>query len=555
MNEITRIHIAKTAYDVEVAAKKQLEKYIKSLEVYTQDKEVLEDIEIRMTEILAERGVKAGGVISSDDIEAVRKQLGEPHEFADNEGDIAVGSTVEVGSRRLYRSKDNAVLGGVLSGLAAYLNVNPLWTRLVFVLLLFISFGFAMFVYILAWIIIPPARTATEKLQLAGKDVTLESIKELNADEEAAQPNKVAPVLQRILSVSLGIGSLLAAVVTGVITIGLAVAALTYNGWFVDLTNGFTGLGEGNAWIVWFLFGIVLFGLALLTGLLGLIAYAFLARKLTKRMVVSGVIVMALGIVSFATVLGVSTTQSWRVANETRSMVIETKAQLPADFASITSLRVTQKEVADTDSDGDFFARYATVRYVVDNGPARYELSALPTAKAVITTEGQTGEVSIEIPRSFRNSFVQPVLTVYGPALQSLVVDVVNGGTQVTYDGRTQSGFAIESLHQYSNTTVTGTYEAVTVKGKGSINLDLSTIRSLTVESQQNLSVSAGTVSELSVTQPDVCPSDTWGESTNVTVAEVTSGSMTYNGTVVPADSMESSCAVVTVRSKEEVKY
>ena len=31
MNEITRIHIAKVAYDIEVSAKKELEKYIKSL--------------------------------------------------------------------------------------------------------------------------------------------------------------------------------------------------------------------------------------------------------------------------------------------------------------------------------------------------------------------------------------------------------------------------------------------------------------------------------------------------------------------------------------------
>ncbi len=99
MNEVTRIHIAKTAYDIEIAAKKQLEKYIKSLEAYTQDSDVLTDIEIRMTEILGERGVKPGGVISSDDVSALRKQLGEPYEFADGEGDIAVGPEENVNGR------------------------------------------------------------------------------------------------------------------------------------------------------------------------------------------------------------------------------------------------------------------------------------------------------------------------------------------------------------------------------------------------------------------------------------------------------------------------
>ena len=111
MNEITRIHIAKTAYDIEIAAKKQLEKYIKSLETYAQDADVVTDIEIRITELLAERSIKPGGVINSEDVSALRKQLGEPYEFAGEEGDIAVGSENEnSGTRRLYRSTDNAVL-------------------------------------------------------------------------------------------------------------------------------------------------------------------------------------------------------------------------------------------------------------------------------------------------------------------------------------------------------------------------------------------------------------------------------------------------------------
>ncbi len=214
MNEVTRIHIAKTAYDIEIAAKKQLEKYIKSLEIYTQDKEVITDIEIRITELLAERNVKAGGVITSEDVAAVRKQLGEPYEFADGDGDIAIGSEGEANNRRLYRSTDDAVVGGVLSGIATYFNVNPLWTRLVFVLLLFISFGLATVVYIVFWVITPAARTATQKLQLAGKDVTVDSIKELNMDEEKATPNRIAPLIQNILSIGFGSLSALASVIT-----------------------------------------------------------------------------------------------------------------------------------------------------------------------------------------------------------------------------------------------------------------------------------------------------------------------------------------------------
>jgi translation elongation factor EF-Tu-like GTPase len=78
MKEITRIHIAKNPYDIEIDAKKALQKYINRLESYTDDAELLEDVEIRVTELLAERGIDANGVITSEDVTAIRTQLGEP---------------------------------------------------------------------------------------------------------------------------------------------------------------------------------------------------------------------------------------------------------------------------------------------------------------------------------------------------------------------------------------------------------------------------------------------------------------------------------------------
>lgn len=554
MNEITRIHLAKTAYDIEIAAKKQLEKYIKSLEAYTQDEEVLTDIEIRITEILAERGVAAGGVVGSEDVVAVRKQLGEPHEFAaEGDGDIAVGPATEAGSRRLYRSTDNAVLGGVLSGVAGYFNVNPLWTRLVFVLLLFISFGFAAFAYILAWIIIPPARTATEKLQLAGKDVTLESIKELNASEEAAQPNRVAPALQRVFSVIFGGFAALASLGVIIVVIWAVASALTNNAMFMDATNGFIGLGGEYVWLVWLLFWIVVFGASLLAGLFGLIAYAFLARKLTKRMILSGVIVIVLGIASVATVIGVGSTQSARVANETRSLMRETRANLPREFANVTSatLKIKPTKVS---KDGNYFVQYPAVRYIVDDGAPRYELEALPTTKAVITTEGTAAVIEMEIPSGYRNAFVQPILTVYGPALTALAIDNENNSAQLSYSGASQDSFTINP-GESGSVAVSGTYEKVIVKGSGSVQLDSATVKTLEVNSEQNLMVTAGTVRELTVTQPDVCPSGTYQDSTRVEVENVTSGTITYNGTARPAADYETSCASVEVNSDDEDEF
>lgn len=539
MNEITRIHIAKTAYDIEIAAKKQLEKYIKSLEAYTQDTDVLADIEIRITEILAERNVKPGGVIASEDVSAVRAQLGEPYEFAGDEGDIAVGAQSENSGRRLYRSTDNAVLGGVLSGVAAYFNINPLWARLGFIFLLFISFGFALIVYVLFWIMTPPARTATEKLQLAGKEVTLESIKELNASDDGVGASRTAPILQQILSIGLGSVSALAAVFSLALTAWMVIAALTYNEEFMEMTNNFGGLGDGSIWLVWVLFWIVVLGTLLLTALFGLIAYAFLAKKLTKKMVISGVIIVLLGIASVATVIGVSSTQSLRIANETRSLVRETKVALPETFGDAKSLTFTMKENSD-DS-------YVSVRYVIDKGPARYELTALPGAKAHAKVEGTNATISLEIPKSFRNGFVQPLLTVYGPALET----IANEAGEVSYTGSSQESLKIVSS-EASRTTVEGSFIQVSAEGTGYIDLSSSSVQSLMVDADHNLSVSAGTVRELTVTQPDVCPSGTYNGNTNVRVAGVTSGQILLNGKTLPVATHQTTCATIELEEVNE---
>ena len=548
MKEITRVHLAKTAYDIEVAAKKQLEKYINSLESYTQDADVLSDVEIRMTELLAERGIMAGGVIATDDIAALRSQLGEPYEFADDGGDIAVGSMPEPTTRRLYRSTDDAVLGGVLSGVAAYFKVNPLWTRLVFILVLVISFGFATLVYILFWIMTPAARTVTEKLQLAGKEVTVESIKALNIDEDRAPHSRIAPFVQNFLAFSFGTLAALAAIGTFAATAWAIIAALTVDESFVAMSNRFAGLGEGNVWLVWLLFWVVIAGLLLLTALFSLIAYALFTKKLTKRLVVSGVVIIMLGITSVATVVGIGSTQSLRVANESRAMVRETTVTLPKEFAAVTAVTFERTAEHTMNNQPVFGPSQVTVRYIVDEGPARYELRGLPSAKTKVTLTETAATVSLEIPESFRNSFVQPELTVYGPALQTITT---KEATNITYNGQKQAAMSLESF-QGSYLTLNGTYDQVQVRGSGSVDLNSSTVGALAVAAEYQLSVSAGTVRELVVQQPDICPSDAHYSNTGVTVAGVTAGEMTYNGVKMPAKTHKTGCASVEVGDSDD---
>jgi phage shock protein PspC (stress-responsive transcriptional regulator) len=103
--------------------------------------------------------------------------------------------------KRLYRNPDNRVIAGVASGLAAYFHLEVWVPRLIFSLPLIFSvltslfrhtwfyfdpapvfiaggFGGTMIVtYIILWIVLPEAQTASEKLEMRGEKVDIESIK------------------------------------------------------------------------------------------------------------------------------------------------------------------------------------------------------------------------------------------------------------------------------------------------------------------------------------------------------------------------------------------
>ena len=62
-----------------------------------------------------------------------------------------------VPQRRLTRSRNERVLGGVAGGIAEYLGIDPVLVRIAWVILVLAGFGLGLIVYIVAWIITPEA--------------------------------------------------------------------------------------------------------------------------------------------------------------------------------------------------------------------------------------------------------------------------------------------------------------------------------------------------------------------------------------------------------------
>lgn len=208
MNEVTRIHLGRQPFTIAVDAHHELKTYLAAIEKEVGDKDVLNEVELRMTELLAERGVTTEKVILPADVDYLKEQLGSPTDFSDNQDEPEISKTEDRGAKRLFRDTDNALVAGVAAGVANFFGLDMTLVRLVFVLLTIFSGGFGILLYLLLWLIMPPAKTASEKLQMHGKSVTLETLKTSvsNADVPGAARRVngvILPVINRLFRIGL----------------------------------------------------------------------------------------------------------------------------------------------------------------------------------------------------------------------------------------------------------------------------------------------------------------------------------------------------------------
>lgn len=555
MKEITRIHIAKTPYDIEVTAKKELEKYTTKLELYADDPNLLEDIEIRLTEILSSRGTEKDGVITEDDVKTIREQLGDPKDFI-GDGDMAVRpDTFEDDNKpphRFYRDKDSAILGGVLSGIAKYFGVNPMWTRLIFIIAGFVSWGLIVIAYIVLWIVVPVAKTATEKLQLAGKPVTLASIKELS--EQAETPNNTQKITQNFIINTAGTFAAVGA-------IGALFLTLWVNGmlWW-NINDGLTfhdsPIVESKVGLI----ASISFTLAglLLALLLSIVSYALFKKTLTKKLYVSVISIVIAGIVSFGGGIGtfiLGKQLDMTSAYDSRSTE---KVALSEDFSNIKELTV---DVGTFDIGWGDMSDVHT-EYIVSDTP-RYEISAVHgTMTPDIKIEGIKAVLTLGGKKDHRNRYVQPTLTVYGPALNNVTV---KSGSVHYYNKDKQDTLTIitESNDKRTSndyqTLIGGSFEAtgqyntvsLTTKFASNVILNRATVDNLKADIHGGY-VSAGVVRSLTVNLVDVCPANNYSDQNRIVVHGVATGKLTYNGSEQDAKTIDNNCGALIIGDESE---
>ena len=215
MKKTFNINLGGIVFHIDEDAYELLDKYLSNLRIHFSKEEgaeeIVHDMELRISELFNERLNERKQVITLTDVEEIIGQMGKPEEMTDDTTqDDPIYNKEEKAPKRLFRDPDNKVVGGVCSGIASYFGWDTTILRILLIILSLPIIGDGMFVvkgiflfYIIAWIIIPEAKTATEKLSMKGMKVNVENIGKTVTDgfekvNDHLQSEKTKSFLQKL---------------------------------------------------------------------------------------------------------------------------------------------------------------------------------------------------------------------------------------------------------------------------------------------------------------------------------------------------------------------
>ncbi|NQY11038.1 MAG: PspC domain-containing protein [Flavobacteriales bacterium] len=184
MKKTVTINLSGIVFTLDEDAYESLQIYLNSIRKGFSNSEgcdeILADIEARIAELFKEMLEGATQVISMKELDQVIEVMGKVEDFIDDDSEETENSqehtNEEQGEKqaysRLYRDGEKRILAGICSGLSYRLQIDPIWLRILFV----VFAGFFIPVYVILWIVIPEAKTTSEKLEMKGEPINIGSI-------------------------------------------------------------------------------------------------------------------------------------------------------------------------------------------------------------------------------------------------------------------------------------------------------------------------------------------------------------------------------------------
>lgn len=238
---------------IEEQAYEKLNKYLhalrNSLEKDEAD-EVMYDIEIRIAEIFRENLDKRE-VVNSDDVEKVIAQLGTPEAIeGQSEENTERENPQEKTRKELFRDMKKGKIAGVCAGLAQYIGIDIALMRIAWIVLCICSVGFSVVAYIILWVAVPEAETASDFLKMQGKPINFDSLKEAGQkvnsfyNENKSEIAKTGAGIWKVARVILGWIMVILAVKTLIVLVSFILVFLGV--WDFQLFGRYQDLEEFN---------------------------------------------------------------------------------------------------------------------------------------------------------------------------------------------------------------------------------------------------------------------------------------------------------------------
>ena len=207
MDKTHNISLGGFSFIIENGAASQLSAYLTKVRQYlgqsADTDEILTDVEQRMAELLKAR-MQNTEVVTSSDIDYLIQVMGKPEQYVQDDEELfeKPAPVLPLRSRKLYRDISKGSIGGVLSGLSYYFQIDVTLLRIIYMLPILLNIGilsftfngsamslstFSILLYVVLWLVIPPAKTTAEKLEMKGLEVNIDTISSHKDEEEAPQ--------------------------------------------------------------------------------------------------------------------------------------------------------------------------------------------------------------------------------------------------------------------------------------------------------------------------------------------------------------------------------
>jgi phage shock protein PspC (stress-responsive transcriptional regulator) len=190
MNKTVNINLGGMFFHIDEDAYQKLTRYFdaikRSLSKSSGQEEIIKDIEMRVSELLTEKQKTEKHVVTIREVDEVITVMGQPEDYIIEEdgpnttnNDFSAPRT----TKKLYRDKENGMIGGVATGLGHYFGIDAVWLKIMFLIFVFAGFGTGILAYIILWIVTPEAITTSEKLEMTGEPVTISNIEKKVREE------------------------------------------------------------------------------------------------------------------------------------------------------------------------------------------------------------------------------------------------------------------------------------------------------------------------------------------------------------------------------------